>query len=271
MSDYRELVSRTETPYFVELYTITIQGTHIQLTNHKDVITHPAFGQFLPAVIERRDISYSASGEISTELLIYAGMEAINTIVNAELPFIQVRIMLYFPNEQVTHTIFTGICKEIAIASNYYVALRLVDYLSMSKVNIPKFTYSAYCNNTFGDEHCRVLLSQFTVMATVMEVENRTALVSNTFTNYPEDYFSLGVAEFIHENRRMVRLITKHIQSQGKIYLQMPFEVSVDNKQIRVTAGCNKTPYACKYKFNNIHNFTGFPYIPVKNPSLWGV
>lgn len=271
MANYQDLITQTETPYFVELYIITIQGIKIQLTNNRDVIMHPTLGRFLPAVIERRDITYSASGEISTELLIYAGIEVINKIVNSELPLIQIQILLYFPNENVTHTIFTGICKEIAVTSNYYVALRLVDYLSISKVNIPRFTYSAYCNNSFGDEYCKVLLSQFTITATVKETDNRTALVSSVLTNYPEDYFSLGTVEYILENRKMTRLITKHIQSQGKIILQMPFEVSVDNRQVKIIAGCNKTPYACKYKFNNIQNFTGFPYIPVKNPTIWGI
>jgi len=271
MPNYQEIVSQTELPYSVELYTITIQSNTIRLTNNKDAINHPSLGKFLPAIIERRDISYSSTGEISTEVLLYAGIEAIKQIVNSELPFIRVQIMIYFPNENVTHTIFTGVCKEIAITSNYYVALRLIDYFSLSRVNIPRFTYSAYCNNSFGDEYCKALVSQFSIFTTVQETDNRTALVSPVFTNYPEDYFTFGMVEFMYENKRLTRLITKHIQSQGKVILQLPFEVSVTDKQVRLIAGCNKSPYACKYKFNNIQNFTGFPYIPAKNPALWGI
>ncbi|MEM4959906.1 MAG: phage BR0599 family protein [Nanopusillaceae archaeon] len=271
MATYKELVNQTEVPYFVELYSIKINNTYIKLTNHKQSITHPLWGEFLPAIIERKDISYSSFGEITTDLIIYAGLTALQQIVNVELPFIQVQISIYFPNEKVTHTIFTGICKEIAVSSNYFVMLKLVDYFSITKVNIPKLTYSAYCNNSFGDQHCKVNLSHFSIVTSVLETDNRTALYSLALTNYSEDYFTLGMVEFNYEGRKLTRLITKHSQSQGKVYLQLPFEVSVDNQTVRIIAGCNKSPYSCKYKFNNIRNFTGFPYIPIKNPAIWGI
>lgn len=36
---------------------------------------------------------------------------------------------------------------------------------------------------------------------------------------------------------------------------------------IYMYAGCNKLNTTCKDKFNNLHNFGGFPYIPVDNPT----
>lgn len=36
---------------------------------------------------------------------------------------------------------------------------------------------------------------------------------------------------------------------------------------IYMYAGCNKLNTTCKYKFNNLHNFGGFPYIPVNDPT----
>jgi len=51
----------------------------------------------------------------------------------------------------------------------------------------------------------------------------------------------------------------------------MPFDDEVVGKQVIVYAGCDKTPQTCKNKFNNLQNFRGFPYIPVKNPVIWGV
>ena len=66
-------------------------------------------------------------------------------------------------------------------------------------------------------------------------------------------------------------MITKHSKTEGCIYLHMPFDDEVVGKQVIVYAGCDKTPQTCKNKFNNLQNFRGFPYIPVKNPVIWGV
>lgn len=38
------------------------------------------------------------------------------------------------------------------------------------------------------------------------------------------------------------------------------------NQQITIYQGCDKTKETCAAKFNNIDNFGGFPWIPVKNP-----
>ena len=54
------------------------------------------------------------------------------------------------------------------------------------------------------------------------------------------------------------------ILNQAKIDLQEAIDAI---PYIYMYAGCNKLNTTCKDKFDNLHNFGGFPYIPTKNPT----
>lgn len=54
------------------------------------------------------------------------------------------------------------------------------------------------------------------------------------------------------------------VLNQAKIDLQEAIDAI---PYIYMYAGCNKLNTTCKVKFNNLHNFGGFPYIPVNDPT----
>lgn len=77
----------------------------------------------------------------------------------------------------------------------------------------------------------------------------------------PDGYYVGGYVKFGDNDMRMVRGHTgQTLTLLTPIYAMQPGDT------IRVFAGCDHALATCRSKFNNLHNFGGFPWIPSKNP-----
>jgi len=60
------------------------------------------------------------------------------------------------------------------------------------------------------------------------------------------------------------RSIVAH--SGANLTLTRPVPEFAVGSQIRLYPGCDHTKGTCNTKFNNLDNFGGFPWIPIRNP-----
>ncbi len=77
-------------------------------------------------------------------------------------------------------------------------------------------------------------------------------------------YYALGYLQFISGlNNNLTR--TVKISNNSGITLMSPLPNTPQiGDQLNIYAGCDKTQNTCVYKFNNINNFGGFPYVPME-------
>ncbi|MBS7620701.1 phage BR0599 family protein [Candidatus Bathyarchaeota archaeon] len=259
---YPNALANTEIPLFVELYDFISYSEALYLTSYYRPITY-GNRTYTPATMERTQIE-RAQGEARTLTISFAVKEnASLKFLNYNIPQIRVVLRRYFPSQNLAAVLFVGEVKAVGVQGNV-VTVSVEDILAVKKLKVPRFFYANYCNHTLFDAGCGLLKEQWRVQAQVEEINNRQALKSYIFASYPNGYFTYGYVEY----RRHYRLITKH--EGGTIYLHAPFDTPITNP-VWVYPGCDKTPQTCRNKFNNFQNFLGFPYMPTRNPTIWGV
>lgn len=126
---------------------------------------------------------------------------------------------------------------------------------------VPWMIYQRQCNYALYGAGCRVNKELFKVETSVNTVLD-TTLHAPAFATQPDGWFRNG---FIKKNSTgEVRFIIDHVGTL--LTLQTPFVDLDPGDAVTAYAGCNRSFETCVAKFNNGHRFSGFQWIPSKNP-----
>lgn len=137
-------------------------------------------------------------------------------------------------------------------------------------------TYTPACAWTFGDARCGVDLSTYTQSGVVGAVTNRRVFdVSGIAVPSGEeaDWFTFGKITFSGSgvsNDGLSMEVKDFDGSTIELMLPMPFEVSIGDT-FDIVAGCNKSLGACRFRFDNVVNFGGFPHAPQSDDVTKGI
>jgi uncharacterized phage protein (TIGR02218 family) len=118
------------------------------------------------------------------------------------------------------------------------------------------------CRHALYGISCRAAPSAFEVSGTISNISGNGLVITSTAAGaYPSGYFTGGMAGQLTGVRRF---ITNHTGSDLTLSRPVPeFELGSD---IKIYPGCDHTKETCNAKFNNLNNFGGFPWIPIRNP-----
>lgn len=269
-TDYNEKMAETEMYPFVELFRFTTGSTVYRYSNiEKQIIfqgdeASPQIYQI--GLIQRSNfqvdkefnsISITITANVSSPLKQWIGKNPLNSI--------SVYIFRYFidTSPEQYNLIFKGKIKKVSIKDNIITA-NAESQTGIFRKKLPNILYQSYCNNTLYDSVCTIEEDDY-LLNTDCTIDG-SDLISTDISSYDDDYFTGGYAEYEGQKR----LITNN--TGNTITLQVPFS-DVEDETINVNfyAGCDKNPDTCKNKFSNFSNFVGFPYIPSKNPCIYGV
>lgn len=262
---YQTELEKTQLPVFAELYDFVFPSFTLYLTPYPVPVTYN-YIEYTPCVMERDEIRAEKDEERAITISFATKEDTSLEFLNFNIPRIYVKIMRYFIESNVAKTLFVGEGEIVGVNARLLV-FKVVDILSLHKSIVPPLIYSSYCNNTLYDSRCLVPRVNHTYSTQVTTSGNGSILYSPLFSVVEENYFTYGIVEHINN----FRWITHHDKENGKIHLHIPFDINIDGKTVLVYAGCNKTPQCCRDRFNNLQNFLGFPYIPNKNPVIWGI
>lgn len=260
---YKDEISKTEIPTFVELYEIKYNTEVLYLTSYiTDIQIEDKV--YKSAVMMREEFRTEMNEKQDVVINIVIREEAFQEIIGMDYPNYTIIIKRYFPESGILKTIFLGVVEGIGIKEKV-MSVKARDMLSSFSKSVPTLVFSTSCNRTIYDPYCGLRKSDYKVEAVVTEANQGKNLISSVFDNYDDGWFDYGFVEY----DKWKRLISKHVADT--LELHMPFPVSVQNRLVRVYPGCDLSAKTCKEKFNNIQNFLGFPYMPAKNPVIWGV
>ncbi len=267
-STYKDQLQPTTVLPFTELYDITSNQfpEPLFLTPYPQSITYNN-NTYTSCVMERSEFTNDQNDTRSVVISFALKQGVALTFLNYQVYKIRVKITRYFLDSRIARVIFVGEGESIGI-SDRILAFKCNDLLSLSKAVLPRLIYSSYCNHTLYSQGCNVLPSLYAVRTIVTYGEKPTILRASAFGTYPDNYFTYGYVDYRGQE---YRLITYHNRAQSLIYIHAPFDTNINGKEVVVYAGCDKTARTCKEKFNNLENFLGFPYIPSKNPVIWGI
>lgn len=158
-------------------------------------------------------------------------------------------------------TIFKGEVRAVAYTrSNFEAQLSVVPLSQGLSREAPRFTYQGLCNHILYDSRCTVSQSGFQFDGPVAAVSG--AVITVTGANgkvdgfYDGGFAQLGTSDF--------RLILSHVGNDLTLLLAFPSDIT--GSTISIFAGCDHTIATCKTKFDNVANYGGFAFVPLKNP-----
>ena len=161
---------------------------------------------------------------------------------------------------------FKGVALTVAFTLNGLEAEIAVVPITAELANtIPRFVFSRQCNHVLFDNACTVAASLFRHQNEVTGVTGVTISVQGLAAKgngwAAGGYIALPSGEF--------RQILEHTGDNIRILL--PFPSSPLGLTAEVFAGCDHSIETCSSKFNNVPNFGGFAWVPLKNPFSTGL
>lgn len=120
--------------------------------------------------------------------------------------------------------------------------------------------YLYNCRHSLYSVGCNVNRESFKVQGSVISTSGNVLTVQG-LASYSNGYFTGGI---VIAPSGTNRFITKH--ESDIITVSRPINELIGNQIVTVYPGCDHSLSACDSKFNNLDNFGGFPWIPVKNP-----
>lgn len=125
--------------------------------------------------------------------------------------------------------------------------------------------YQLACNNRVYDDRCKAIKAEFTVATTVTALDNIRVTVGSS-GSFGNGELSLGTMV----NTRTGEERSIYNNTDGLIEVTYAFNDIVIGDEVLLILGCDNRMSTCVNRFDNVVNFTGFRYIPAKNPFAQG-
>ena len=266
---FYELVSEydgydAESNQFAELYKFEFPNNIYYYTSfYKDVESNYQIYTAVPMRRSRIESNINIFDNNKLEVVSRPTDTLRDYVSNSTLLNVKVTISKLDIVSGTSKVIFIGTGGGIALKDEF-ISLSLTPVSSIFGFKIPKVLYQPFCNNILFNKTCSLNKTNYQTYTTVT-VNTDGSLQSDDFTSKPDGWYTGGFVLYGEE----YRLITNHVGN--KIYLQVSFNEDVNSKKIYAYPGCDGSPATCQNKFNNLENFVGFPYIPSKNPVVWGI
>ena len=125
--------------------------------------------------------------------------------------------------------------------------------------------YQLACNNRVYDDRCKAVKASFTVATTITAVDNIRVTVGSS-GSIGNGELSLGTMV----NTRTGEERSVYNNTDNLIEITYAFLDAEIGDEVLLILGCDNRMSTCVDRFDNVANFTGFRYIPAKNPFTQG-
>lgn len=158
--------------------------------------------------------------------------------------------------------VFVGRIAEID-ATRTLASINVNSHLELLNQNMPSELYQSGCLNTLYGTACTLNQASFAATSTLSA--GSTSSILNAALAQATDYFSLGKIKFTSGiNNGVWRGIKQYtLGSPSTIALTSPFPLTPSTGDaFTIYPGCDKKQSTCGFKYNNLVNFRGTPFIP---------
>ena len=255
----------------IDLFEFYAGGEYFRFTNG-ETSQFRSGSTFYPGVISRDDIKRSGSKfESEVELQLSISDNSVSDFSTQWARFApdgSTTIAIY--EKHITdgaaefRTSFLGEVQSIRYDHQYAYMLckSMGDFLTREG---PKDTWSASCENQFGDDYCNVVLPTYTKTLGLSSISTSgITLTINTLGDGQVDGDYRGGYVKITDRIFDFRYIVDHTGDQ--LTIQQPFGSLVAGQTLSIVQGCHKTIRDCIDRFANIEHYGGTPYTPRQNP-----
>jgi len=250
-----------------ELYEFRSEEFNYNLTSHNEDITYA--GHVYTAIPIKR----SSFTKNLTEGIIQCSVQAPVTTFFGEyilaFPVIPVTVEIrkfYFADTSQSALVFYGTVNGFSIQKEVAI-LECISSINELNYKVPRVFIQSLCNNVFTGPVCKYNAAWGNETVLAISEDGRILTLTGIDAAYGfYGGYKQGTVMYNHDQR----FITEHVHDQIQIHFPLRDLHIGDIVQVKI--GCNKQGITCKYKFGNLNNFVGMPYVPLgPNPVQWGV
>jgi uncharacterized phage protein (TIGR02218 family) len=181
-------------------------------------------------------------------------------VIAGKLAGARLTILLYDYQSASVVMRHVGYLGEITLSSDGQLRVEYRSLAQLFSQQIGDLTSPTCRVRDLGDAECKVNLANFTHVATVTTVTDRTRFSINV--SKPDGYFRYGRARFLTgANANTIRRIQSHTANTIELVLATVRDIQPGD-QVELIAGCDRTRETCRDKFANMVNFRGEPDLP---------
>jgi len=249
----------------IELYEFNLGGTTFAYTTGEAVLVSGL--TFIPAEISRSALSFGPEirqdvVQVTMPRALPPADQFVGIVPGQQLTLTIRRLHRNDANPIVPETvvIFKGIVRTVGYAVDGGRATLVVAPLTEGlSAEAPRFTFQGLCNHVLYDSRCKVVEEDFSATDNISGADGSSVIVPIA-SNEVDGFYNGGFARLANGD---FRLILRHIGNT--LDLLLPFAGNVVGSEVTIFAGCDHTLPTCKDKFNNVVNYGGFAFVPLRN------
>ena len=247
----------------IELFDFRIGVESFLYTTDPDPVTYNAL-TYQPFEIERTNLNFSAEQRNETlQINVPSTEPLVRKFVNSvpgQRATLTIRRVHRNDGANEVIELWKGTVRTVGFDQNGVRAnIAVLPLTSELADSIPRFKYSAVCNHVLYDQACTVAQSLFRHQNEVTGVAGDTITVQGLAAKGSGwangGFIALPTGDF--------RLVNSH--TGDTIRVLKPFPSSPLGLTVEVFAGCDHSINTCSSKFNNVQNFGGFAWVPLRN------
>ena len=151
------------------------------------------------------------------------------------------------------------------------IELEVNSWTELLSNQMPRTYYQSACNNVFGDTRCGINVAALAVTGAILAVNGPNSILTNLATQsnilaYGRLQMSSGICD---GEQRPISSNSGPSGNGNLVTLQIPFStLPAIGDTLIAYPGCDKTQATCEFRYGNVANFTGFPYIPAPETAV---
>lgn len=186
-----------------------------------------------------------------------------------------VSLTIYNSDEGVVTVVWKGRLASVKPDSSSITLLFESIFTSLRRPGL-RARYQRNCPHVLYGRGCSLDKEAFAVSGAVTASAGQAVQMPIAST-YPDGYFSAGMVEapdgslrFITNHTGGALTLIRSLDALNEAFSQsgygMSYGLYYGALVTRIFPGCDRTKEVCSGKFNNLPNYGGFPFIPLKNP-----
>ncbi len=254
----------------IELFRFVADGTVSTFTTaDKAEVYNSGSGDetYLPVTMTRDEIE--EKGEVNKANLSISFNIDNPTAINWFAASLDIKITLtvFTKDEDGYAFAWKGRLASVAPDESYYKFIFESIFTSMRRIGLRK-KYQRACPHVVYSVGCALDIEDFQVTDEASNVVGSVVTVPLAGT-YANGYFTGGILEAADGTMRLITLHNGEVLYLSRVIpsLQTAFDnTGPGTVNVSIAPGCDRQPQTCLSKFDNIENFGGFPFIPLRNP-----
>lgn len=251
----------------VELYEFDYQNTYFRYTSAALPVVRSGF-TYEPRPIRRSAIQNTARVEKGT-LTVRAFRDlGAARLFEVQPPSSMVGLRIYRRHTEDADAEFAAIWSGrvlVASWSGNEVELECEPLtISLRRPGLRRY-YQRSCPHILYGVGCNLVAADFSTVVNTFTVVDELTIDVNDLVLDPDNYYAGGYIEYENASTGKTEFRTVRTSSAGRLNLALPALGLLGATEMTVYRGCAHNVDACK-TFNNLDNYGGQPYIPLRNP-----